>query len=90
MKEVLSKLGMKVMEGDKAFYYLHDSEGFLNGAVIIHVDEFTIAGTVSFIKEVLDMIERELTISNIERDNFHFTGLDVSTKEDGIEIEMID
>ena len=54
------------------------------------MDEFTIAGTVSFIKEVLDMIERELTISNIERDNFHFTGLDVSTKEDGIEIEMID
>ena len=78
------------MEGDEAFYYLHDGEGFLKGAVMTHVDDFTIAGTVSFIKEVLDMIERELTKSKIERDNFCFTGLDVSTREDGIEIEMAD
>ena len=47
---------------------------------ITHVDDFTIAGTVSFIEEVLDMIERELTISKIDRDKFRFTGLDVSTK----------
>ena len=78
------------MEGDKAFYYLHDNEGFLKGAVITHVDDFTIAGTVSFNEEILDMIKRELTISKIERDNFCFTGLDVSTREDGIEIEMAD
>ena len=81
---------MKVMEGDEAFYYHHDDEGNLKGAVITHVDDFTIVGIVSFIEEVLDMIERELTISKIERDKFCFTGLDVSTKEDRIEIEMTD
>ena len=62
----------------------------MKGAVITHVDDFTITGTVSFIEEVSDMIERELTISKIERDKFYFTGLNVSTKEDRIEIEMAD
>lgn len=57
---------------------------------MMHVDNFTIAGTVSFIEEVLDMIERELTISKIERYISCFTSLDVSTKENGIEIEMAD
>ena len=59
---------MKIMEGDEAFYYLHDGEGFLKGAVITHVDDFTVAGTSSFIEEVLDIVERELTISEIERE----------------------
>ena len=44
---------MKVMEGDEAFYYHHDDEGYLRGALITYVDDFTITGTVSFIKEVL-------------------------------------
>ena len=82
-------MGMKVMEGDEAFYYLH-KDGILKGAVITHVDDFTLAGTPDFIKEVLEMVERELTILKVERDNFRFTGLDISTVEDGIEIEMAD
>ena len=36
------------------------------------------------------MVEVELTISKIERENFHYTGLDISTVKDGIEIEMKD
>ena len=60
------------------------------GAVITHVDNFTLAGTEDFIKEVLETISRELTISKIERDNFRYTGIDVKTVEDGIEIEMQD
>ena len=58
--------------------------------MITHVYDFTLAGTPDFIKEVLEMIERELTISKIERDNFCFTGLDISTVEDGFEIGMAD
>ena len=54
--------------------------------VITHVDDFTIAGTETFIKEVLETISRELTISEIERDNFRYTGMDVSTVQDSIEI----
>ena len=82
VKEV-PKVGMKVMEGDKAIYYLQ-------GCLITHVDDFTLARTPEFIKEVLEMIEIELTISKIERDNFRFTGLDISTVVDGFEIRMAD
>ena len=77
------------MEGDEAFYYLHRN-GELIGAVITHVDDFTLAGTEDFIKEVLETVSRELTVSKIERDNFRYTSVDVKTVEDGIEIEMED
>ena len=77
------------MEGDEAFYYLHQ-DGELMGAVITHVDDFTLAGTETFIKEVLETISRELTVSKIERDNFRYTGIDVSAMDDGIEVQMED
>ena len=73
------------MEGDEAFYYLHQ-DGELLDAVITHVDDFTLAGMETFIKEVLETISRELTVSKIERDKFRYTGIDVSTVNDGIEI----
>ena len=55
-KEVLKQIGLKVMEGDKAFYYLH-KDGDLMGAVITHVDDFTLAGTKEFIDEVIKAIK---------------------------------
>ena len=53
VKEVLQEIGIKDMEGDEAFYYLHQ-DGELQGAVITHVDDFTLAGTEDFIKKVLE------------------------------------
>ena len=50
-------MGMKVMEGAEAFYYLHN-EGFFQGDIITKVDDFTLAGTSSFIKEVLEKVGR--------------------------------
>ena len=55
VKEVLKEICLKVMEGDEAFYYLH-RDGELMGAVITHVDDFTLAGTEDFIKEVLEIV----------------------------------
>ena len=89
VKEVLREIGLKVMEGDEAFYYLHQDEE-LKGAVITHVDDFTLAGTAHFIKEVLEAVAKELTVSKIEKDSFRYTGIDVTTVDDGIEIEMED
>ena len=81
------EIGLKVLEDDKAFYYLH-RDGNLIGGVITNVDDFKLAGTDAFIKEVLETISRELTISKIERDNFHYTGMDISTVKDGFKIAM--
>ena len=71
VKEVLKTIGLKVMEGDEAFYYLH-RDGELIGIVITHVDDFTLAGTEAFNNEVLETVSRELTVSKIERDNFRY------------------
>ena len=49
-----------------------------------------LAGTEVFINEVLETVSRELTVSKIERDNFRYTGIDVKTVNDGIEVEMKD
>ena len=46
VKEVLLKVGMKVMEGDKALYYLHGD------SIITHVDDFTLNGTLEFLTEI--------------------------------------
>ena len=37
-------MGLKVMDGDETFYFL-DEDGFLKGAVLMHVDDFSLAGT---------------------------------------------
>ena len=89
VKEVLKDIGLKVMDGDEAFYYIH-RDGELIGAVITHVDDFTLAGTEDLIKEVLETVARELTVSKIERDDFRYTGIDIFTVDDGMEIEMED
>ena len=80
VKEVLKTISLKVMEEDEAFYYFHRN-GELIGTIITHVNDFS-----EFIKEVLETVSRELTVSTIERDNFRYTGIDVQTVEDGIEV----
>ena len=55
------------------------------GAVITQVDDFTMVGTDEFIKENLKIIGKELNNSKIEEDDFRYTGMDVSTVDDGIQ-----
>ena len=83
----MKEIGLKVMEGDEAFYYLHQDRELM-GAVIMDVDDFTLAGTEDFIKEVSETISRELTVSKIERDRFRYTGINVSVVDDIIEIQI--
>ena len=89
VKEVFKENGLKVMEGDEAFYYQHE-DGELKGVVITHVDDFTLAGTDEFVERVLEIVGKELTNSKIGRDHFRYTRVDVSAKEDGIEIKLED
>ena len=88
-KEVLKTIGLKVMAGDEAFYYLH-KDGKLMGAVITHVDDFTLAGTNEFVDQVLKVINEELTVSKVEEDVFRYTGIEVKKIEDRIVIQMKD
>ena len=71
------------MKGDKAFYYIHKKSKLI-GAVITHVDNFTMTGTDEFIGETLEIIGKELTILKIEEDDFRYTHIDVLTIDGGI------
>ena len=85
----LNKLGFKTGDGDEAFYYLN-IEGRLHSGVITHVDDFNLAGTPDFIKDVISVVEKEVTVSKVKENIFRFTGLDVKAVETGIEISMED
>ena len=39
-------------------------------------------------EEVIQVVEKELTVSKVEEDKFRYTGLDVNVISDGIEISM--
>ena len=55
-----------------------------------HVDEFEVARTPEFVKEIISVVEEELTVWKVEEDTFRYTGLDVKIVSDGIKISMED
>lgn len=73
VKVVFKEMNIKIMEDDEAFYFLQ-KEGKLKGAILTHKDYFNIAGDDNFLEMVLDNVERELTISKVEKNKFSFTG----------------
>ena len=89
IREIFLTLGLKTIEGDEAFYYLNEG-GKLKGAVLTHVDDFTIAGVPEFMEMVEKGIKESLSVSKVERDDFRFTGLDVIRRNDEIMISMDD
>ena len=58
--------------------------------ILSHRDDFTIAGTQQFVNRIVKGIKKKFTISKIEENNFRFTGLDVKTNDEQIEISMED
>ena len=62
----MNKLHLKMIEGDKAFYY-RNIDGDFHGGVLTHVDDFELTGTDDFVKEILKVVENELTISKVEK-----------------------
>ena len=54
----MSELGLQTIDGDEAFYFLN-VDGQLQGAVITHIDDFNLVGTVKFVKKVISHVERE-------------------------------
>ena len=52
----------------------------------MHVNDFNLAGDDDFIEKVLEKVERELTVSKVERDKFCSTRLGVAAVEDKIEV----
>ena len=85
----LDELGLKTIHGDEAFYYSNVG-GKLQGDILTHVDDFYLTGTPEFVKQIIQHIGRQLTVSKIEEDCFRFTGLEIKKVDDGIEVSMKD
>ena len=81
---------MRKLNGDEAVYYMMDEHGNLEGMVSTHVDDFDLAGTTKFVDKVTEEIGKALDVSQVEDDQFHFTGIDVEKVKDGIQISMED
>ena len=82
-------LCLKIIPRDHDFYYLH-KKGELQGKVLIHVDNFTIAENENFLEKVKKGISDTLTISKVEKDKFRFTGWDIERYKDQIKVSMKD
>ena len=85
VKDTLVALGLRILPRDQAFYYLYE-QGELQGAVLTHVDNFTVAGNENILEEVTKGISDTLTISKVEKDKFRFTGWDIEKYEDEIKV----
>ena len=55
-----------------------------------HVDDFTIAGDVEFVRRIVKGIQERFTVSKVEEDKFRFTGLDVKAENGNIQVSMED
>ena len=53
---------MKTLQGDNAFYYLHDGESLL-GMILCHVDDFSISGKKTFVEMINGLLRKIFTIS---------------------------
>jgi hypothetical protein len=77
VKEIFKKQGFKNVDGDEAFYYLRENNK-LSGMILTHVDDFNIAGTKDFVNKVVELLRKELKVSQVERNSFRFTGVDIT------------
>ena len=89
VRKTLKNLKLNTLLGDDAVYYQHKN-GKLIGMILSHVDDFTIAGTREFVNRIVTGIKKKFTVSKVEENNFRFTGLDVKTNDEYIEISMED
>ena len=89
VRETLKNLNLNTLPGEDAVYYQHKN-GKLIGMILSHVDDFTITGTSEFVNRIVEGLKKIFTISKIEENNFRFTGLDVKTNDEQIEISMED
>ena len=80
--EFLISLGCRTLVGDESFLY-YRVEGVLEGCITLHVDDFQLAGTETFKRNISDVIVKKFKISKREEESFKFTGVDVSRNETG-------
>ena len=89
VRETLLGMDMKSLSGDDAFFFCVRA-GKLVGMVIIHVDDFLVAGTTDFFTVVKQKLIGRFTFGKIEFGSFKFTGLNIRQTPEGILVDQND
>ena len=90
VKDELTNIGMQILSGDSAFFYLI-KDGKLKGLCIVHVDDFLFGGDDEFYGILKNTLMTKFTFGKIESEKFKYTGLNIAQKEDGtIYVDQID
>ena len=88
VKEILEKNGYKKLTGDEAFYYKNDKKGDLEGMILLHVDDFLMAGTNTFTENTTKLFQNELKVSKIQDGSMRFCGVDLELRDNKIYMNM--
>ena len=64
VKEVFLDLGLRVMDRDEAFYYLHEDSD-LKGVVQTDIYDIFLAGTAEFVEMVIQGLSESLIVSKV-------------------------
>jgi Reverse transcriptase (RNA-dependent DNA polymerase) len=75
---VVKKHGFTADLSDEAIFRLRDKHGDLIGILAVHVDD-TLGGGTALFYAVMDEVAKDLKMGSVERCNFHYKGLRITT-----------
>ena len=88
IKEVLEKSGMLKSKFDDAiFYWL--SNGKLEGLLCCYVYDFVWGGSITFEKQIINVLKETFSVSSQESETFKYLGLDIDQKNHVITLHQI-
>ena len=87
IREELVKLGAEPSKYDEALYTWY-VEGKLHGVISTHVDDFCWGGTKLFMVSIMDKIRKKYKIGVERKNNFKYLGLNVSQKNNVIQLDL--
>ena len=81
VKDELNKFGMQIADNDEALFYHHNKNGNLDGLLILHVDDFLVAGSESFLANLPNHLMKRFDFSKMERTVFNIQELILSKRK---------
>ena len=76
------KLGLKVLDGDQAVFYLF-RDGTLHGMIGMHVDDLIFAGNTYFHRNITNEMEKLFRFTKMKINDFTFTGFRMKRLDNG-------
>ena len=73
---------------DEAMFLWHTKEGYLDGILVSHVDDFVYCGSPKWNQMVIEVIMKKFQISSHERGSFKYVGFNVIQDELSVRVDQ--